>query len=112
MKNIHYKLDIKHEWLVWKPKKGRYVGHTKYICLVSSFTADRYYGIPVIISGFNNKGVHMHLGSITKHQLENNTSILNDNYIIEKLEKKFVEYKKDWEDRRIAKAAKEMLLEL
>jgi len=109
--NIATAININHKWMVWKPKKGKYAGMTKYICLLSSIRCG--WGkdsIQCIIAGYKNGGKpHLSLNSITLYQLENNTKPLNDRVIQELFEEMFKEYKKLWQEKQIIKKTKALL---
>lgn len=108
------KLEISHKWLIWEPKRGSYKGKTKYISKINSWNGDKYQGCPVVLGGYRvrNGKSHMHVHSITYHQFENNTTPLIDKVIINDMENKFIEYKQMWEERRIVKTAKQLLMEV
>ena len=113
MNKVVYRLDINHEWLIWEPKKGDYKGLTKYISRVNSWNKDKYLGCPVVLGGYrvrDNKP-HMHVHSMTHYQFCENTKPLTDPVIIKDMEEKFAEYKHLWEERRIVKTAKQLLME-
>ena len=112
-KKVVYRLNIDHKWMIWEPKKGEYKGKTKYISLVTSWTKDKFLGVPVVLGGYKTSdgSPHCHVKSITLHQYHNNTRPLEDEKIISDLENKFKEYKQSWEERRIVKTAKQLLME-
>ena len=107
-------INIDHEWMIWTPKRGPYAGMTKYICLLVSkqtWYAEDY--IQCIIAGFKKEDKnkpHLSLGSITTHQLENDTKPLNDWAIQELFEKMFKEYKKLWQEKQVVKKTKAFLI--
>ena len=104
------KLNIDHRWLEWRPKRGPYKNKVKIICIATSPSKDPFLGQPAIIAGVTKYGkLHMHLGSITPHQYQENTFPLEDEELINRLEEKFYIYKKESERKRLIKTAKGLL---
>lgn len=65
------------------------------------------------ILAFESKKTHeltMHKGQISEYQFKNNTLTLRDNDLIGKLEKLYEDYKPKWEEMRLIKDAKRLLL--
>lgn len=104
------------KWYTWKPKSGRYKGRTLYVSLVISPQEDRYnaYGDvrAAILAFYSIKTgkLTMHKGQITQYQLDYNTNSFDVQYMIDQLEKVFDEYKPKWEEGRVIRDAKSLLL--
>lgn len=109
--DVCLKLRIDFKWLVWTPKRGKFAGKTKFVCVSTSPDSDPYLGTPAIIAGFkkNSKEINMHLASVTPYQFMENTKHLKNRKIKNKLNEKFSEYQIMWEGRRQFNVAKGLL---
>lgn len=109
-------LKIDHEWFKWHPKRGRNKGKEFYCCKIiepkDSSIEMQHYGYDsmndIIISRITKSKLYMHKGQITEYQLSHNCKSLSEDEKknVEKIEKKFTEYRNYWilmRERKIAK---------
>jgi len=110
------RLEKQDTWHIWKPKSGRYKGRTVYVSIITSPQEDRYnkYGDvrQAILAFYSSKTgrLTMHKGQITQYQFENNTSLFTIQYMIDQLEEVYKGYKPRWEEGRLIRDAKRLLL--
>ena len=115
------KLTKQFMWYKWTPHKGRYARRTVYVSIVTSprDTRETVYGtgaMGAILATYTNDKLYMHKGQITEYQFENNTRPLNNwpseenMQLVEDLDEKFEEYRVVWENKRLVKDAKKLLM--
>ena len=120
------KLEKHDDWYIWTPKRGRYKGRTIYVAAVIHHTENEtlfaegnlFFKNPTnlniaAILAFESKTTHemtIHKGEITAYQAEKNTVKLKDETLIQQLNEMFLEYKPKWEEKRLIKDAKRLLM--